>query len=247
MSPRSTPPLRLVCFAHAGGSSWVFREMARRLRGRIDVVPIDLPGRGRRRLEHRIDEWPELRAVLASELAPHLRFPYAFLGYSLGALVALSVAHEVVLLDKRAIPGPEAFVACALGGPKTLEHRQLLHRMEDRAMFESLRDLGGIPEELLASSELISLSAPTLRADLRLFETFEHRGRPLRYVPVHAYYGRDDRSVGTDFAAWRDETDVEFRSRAFDGGHMFICDNAGALADALISDLLDTDIRRKSA
>lgn len=228
--------LTLYCFSYAGGNSWAFRQLGRELAGRIDVVPVELPGRGRRRTERCIDRWDELTEVLVSELAPRLDKPHAFLGYSLGALVALKVMHALEDRQLASSP-PRALVACALSGPQAITHERLLHRMEDRAMFEALRDLGGIPDELLDSPELIELSAPAMRADLTLFETFAPLGKPLAGIPVHAYWGNADASVGDGYAAWRSETDVAFHTRAFDGGHMFLYDAASALADALADDL----------
>jgi len=234
---------RLFCFPFAGGSSWNFRQLASQLRGRMDVIPVDLPGRGRRRGESCIDTWPELETMLAVELRPQLRESCAFLGYSFGALVALNVMHRLAADDTPSASLPTALVACALRGPSAIEHPQLLHRMDDHAMFEALRDLGGIPDELLASSELVKLSAPSMRADLRLFETHEPGHVPLD-VPIHAYYGQHDASVGGAFASWREETSAPFRSRAFDGGHMFIHQHVAALADALVTDLAGSDVRR---
>jgi len=137
--------------------------------------------------------------------------------------------------------------ACALRGPRAIEHPLLLHRLENRPMFEALRELGGIPDELLAAPELIELSAPAMRADLRLFETYEPAQSPLAGVPIHAYYGRDDRSVGDGFAAWQHETDAGFQARAFDGGYMFLHDDAAALGDALIADLAAIAIRDRAS
>ncbi len=114
-------------------------------------------------------------------------------------------------------------------------------------MFETLRDLGGIPDELLGSPELIALSAPAMRADLRLFETYKPAELPLDDVPIYAYYGRDDDSVGKEFAAWSRETTAASHGRAFDGGHMFIRDNVTALGNALITDLMGVEMERKIA
>nr|WP_199039197.1 alpha/beta fold hydrolase [Dyella sp. ASV24] len=234
---------KLFCFPYAGGSSWNFRPLAGQLRGRMEMVAMDLPGRGRRRGERCIDTWPELETALATELRPQLREPYAFLGYSFGALVALNVMQRLATDgDSSALP-PIALVVCALRGPTSIEHPQLLHRMDDRAMFEALRDLGGVPDELLASPELITLSAPSMRADLKLFETHEPQSAPLD-VPVYAYHGRQDDSVGDAFASWRRETRASFRSRAFNGGHMFMHQHVTTLADALVEDLACTDVRR---
>jgi len=236
---------RIFCFPYAGGSSWIFRQLASHLRERAEIIAVDLPGRGRRRTEPCVDEWSELTPRLADELAEKMREPYALLGYSAGALVALDLARELARRDAK-VAHPCALFACALRGPRAIEHPQLLHRLENRPMFEALRDLGGIPDELLAAPELIELSAPAMRADLRLFETYEPAAAPLADVPVFAYYGRDDRSVGDGFSAWQHETNAGFQTRAFDGGHMFLHDDASALGDALIADLTAVVVRNRA-
>jgi len=235
-------PFRIFCFPYAGGSSWIFRQLASQLRERAEIIAVDLPGRGRRRTEACIDEWPEVRDRLVAELAPTMREPYALLGYSAGALVALDLARELARRGVNAAR-PSALFACALRGPRLIRHPQLLHRMEDRPMFEALRELGGIPDELLDMPELIALSAPAMRADLRLFETYEPAQPPLEDVPVHAYYGRNDHSVGDGYLAWQHETHAGFQARAFDGGHMFLHDDAIAFGDALIADLTAVAVR----
>lgn len=230
-------PLKLFCFPFAGGNVWAFRQLAQHLGGHIEVRPIELPGRGRRRAEPCVEQWPNLIEKLSAELKPHLEGPFAFLGYSLGALVALEITRELTTRPYGAHGQPVALFACASRGPATIEHDALMHRMDDRAMFDALRRLGGIPDQVLDSPELIALLAPSLRADLTLYETYVTCARPLRGVHIHAYYGREDTSVGDSYLAWGQETDASFECRSFDGGHMFLDSGAEALADALIADL----------
>ncbi|HET6805638.1 MAG TPA: alpha/beta fold hydrolase [Frateuria sp.] len=230
-------PLKLFCFPFAGGNVWAFRQLARRLEGRIEVCPIEPPGRGRRRAEPCIDQWPALVEDLLGELVPRLSGPYAFLGYSLGALVALEAAHELAARSGPALAAPVALFACASRGPRAITHGPLMHRMDDMAMFEAVRRLGGIPDQVLESPELIALSAPSLRADLTLYETYVPRRQPLHRVPVHAYHGRGDTSVDDTYLSWRDETDGTFHARGFDGAHMFLDSATDALAEALMTDL----------
>jgi medium-chain acyl-[acyl-carrier-protein] hydrolase len=119
--------------------------------------------------------------------------------------------------------------------------------MDDRAMFEALRKLGGIPDELFESQALIAFSAPPVRADMKLFETYEPPAHPLHGVPIHAYYGRNDARVGDSYLAWGEQTDAFFGCRAFDGGHMFLDDASEALAEALAADLDRREPRALSA
>ncbi|NKZ37378.1 thioesterase [Oleiagrimonas citrea] len=230
-------PLKLFCFPFAGGSVWTFRELAEKLAGRVEVHPVELPGRGRRRTEPCISAWPSLIQKLSDELRPHTTAPYALLGYSLGALIALEIARELVARPEASLHDPIAFFACASRGPSMLEHAELMHRMEDKAMFDALRKLGGIPDQVLASPELIALSAPAMRADLTLYETYVPRSKPLNGIPLYAYYGCNDTSVGNSYQAWAHETDATFECRAFEGGHMFLDSEVTELANALASDL----------
>lgn len=227
--------LDLYCFPYAGGSSWIYRELARLLAGRMRLVPVELPGHGTRRTEPLVERWPELTAQLADELAPRLNAPYVFFGYSLGALIALETQRELNQLH--AGHYAQALVACAARGPRAIHHQRLMHRMDDVAMFEAVQTLGGIPEAVLQSPELIRLTAPPMRADLCLFETYETGRTPLD-LPVHAYYGRNDTSVGEHYLAWQHETLRPLRSRAFDSGHMFLHEAGAALAAALTDDLM---------
>lgn len=225
----------VFCFPFAGGSSWNYRDLARQLDGKLRLIPVELPGRGTRRTETPIAQWSELTGRLADELAPRLDAPYAFFGYSLGALVALETQRELThrYPERRA----QTLIACAARGPRAIRHEHLMHRMDDQAMFEAVRKLGGIPDAVLESPELIQLAAPSMRADLCLFETYE-AGKPPLDLPIHAYYGRNDASVGEHYLAWQHETSHPLRSRAFHGGHMFLHDAGATLAEALVKDLV---------
>lgn len=227
--------LNVFCFPFAGGSSWNYRDLVRQLDGKLRVIPVELPGRGKRRTETPIAQWSELTDRLADELAPRLEAPYAFFGYSLGALIALETQRELIRRhpERRA----QTLIACAARGPRAIRHERLMHRMDDQAMFEAVRKLGGIPDAVLESPELIQLTAPSMRADLCLFETYE-AGKPPLDFPIHAYFGRSDASVGEHYLAWQHETLHPLRSRAFHGAHMFLHDAGAVLADALVKDLV---------
>jgi len=231
---RFVTPIRLFCFPYAGASAWIFRGLAHRLSGHFEVVAIDLPGRGKRRAEPIVDDWTVLVRMLASDVKQQLDRPYALLGYSLGALVAFEVMHE--LSTQSTLRPPTALITCAAPGPGALS-RSNLHVLDDRPMFEALRHLGGISDEMLESPELLALAAPVLRADLRLFERHRHRSdRDACSIPIVAYYGSDDRGVGERYLAWQKETSGPFHSRRFAGDHMFLHDAEEDVATALIAD-----------
>jgi surfactin synthase thioesterase subunit len=226
-------PIKLFCFPYAGASAWVFNGLAHRLSSHFEVIAVDLPGRGKRRTQPPADDWATLVRMLASELKQQLDRPYALLGYSFGALVAFEIMHE--LSRQPGVRVPAAFAACAAPGPSAMRQGDL-HLLDDNSMFEALCHLGGIPEEVLASPELIALAAPILRADLRLFELYRRGNRAPCTVPITTYYGSDDSGVDERHLAWQMETSAPFRTRRLAGGHMFLHDAEEAFAEALIAD-----------
>lgn len=227
-------PIRLFCFPYAGAAAWIFRGLAQRLAGRFDVVAVDLPGRGRRHAEPLVDDWSVLVRLLASDVKRQIDRPYALLGYSLGAVVALEVMAE--LFRQHSPRSPLALIACAAPGPAAM-NRSDLHLRDDRRMFEGLRHLGGIPDEMMDSPELLALMAPVVRADLRLFESYRRPDRAPFPVPIVACHGIDDASVGDRYQAWQGETSASFRTRGFVGGHMFLHGAEAELARAVTADL----------
>ncbi len=229
--------MKLFCFPYLGGSGSMYRDLARHLAGHFDVAPVELPGRGRRRSESCTSDWNGMTTLLVESIRSDLDQPYALLGYSFGAMLALEVSHAICSQRRAVLPKPQALVVCALAGPRTIRHGDRLRDLSDMEMFRGLFRRGAMPAETLESTELIELSAPFVRADLTLFETYAPPASPLFDIPVHVYFGSDDHDVGDGYRSWREETTGALTERCFAGGHMFIQDDVEALASALIVDL----------
>src|SRR5467141_1404547 len=86
--PSSRPKCRLFCFPHAGGAGSDYRKWPADFPPEIEVLPIQLPGRGNRWNEPPIERMAVLVERLASALAPRLDVPFAFFGHSMGCFVA---------------------------------------------------------------------------------------------------------------------------------------------------------------
>src|SRR5688572_9848315 len=95
----SAPSLRLYCLPYAGSSASVYVRWKRRLPAWIEVVPVELPGRGRRIGEPLQTTVAGVLDRIASDVRPEPGQPFALFGHSLGAILAFELAHR---LEQRA-------------------------------------------------------------------------------------------------------------------------------------------------
>lgn len=212
---------RLFCFPYAGGNASVYRSFQGPLRNSgIQVCPVELPGRLARRKEPAFTSMEPLVQALARLLTPFLSRPFAFFGYSMGAVVAFELARH---LRRNRLPPPVLVVAAARQAPQCSSSAVPLHELPDDELLARVGGLyGGLPGPVLADPAFRSVIAEILRNDLLLLHRYHYLpGAPLE-SPILALGGTDDPTVGVDaLAAWSAQT-CDFRMNVFDGGHFFI-------------------------
>ena len=98
---RAERRLRLFCFPHAGGGASSFVPLAGLLPSSIELAAVLLPGRETRFREPPFARMEPLVQALADGLRDELGAPFAFMGHSMGALVAFELARE---LRRRGVP-----------------------------------------------------------------------------------------------------------------------------------------------
>lgn len=227
--------LTLYCLPYAGGNAATYRGWGETLGPWIDCVPLDLPGHGRLRALPACRDWPGLIEALLDAVeanGPPRTRPCALFGHSMGALVALELAHAL-----RERHGCEPLwlgvAACVAPRERELDEARPTHWLDcsTAEMVAELRRLGGTAEELLADAEFLDLALPALRADFHLCATQARRARsretrrePPLSCPVWAFGGTND-SVSErneNLSAWCHETAGVFRQRTLEGGHFFV-------------------------
>src|SRR5947208_6491866 len=85
--------LQLFCFPYAGGGASIFRSWQAETGPSIRMVPVRLRGRESRIFEQPLRSVPELTEAIAAEIVPLIDGPFAFFGYSFGALLAFETAR----------------------------------------------------------------------------------------------------------------------------------------------------------
>lgn len=218
--PISNPRLRLVCFPHAGGGSNAFRGWADAVPAGVELVMVRLPGREHLFSEPLIDDWSRLRTAIVDQLTPLLDRPYALFGHSLGGLIAFETARE---LRRRGAPLPTHVFPTGFAAPHLPRKREPIAHLPTPEFIEALRERGGTPSEVLASTELMELLAPMIRADFLLVEKYQYVDELPLACPITAMGGSVDEGVPvTSLDAWERETHSGFRRVLVPGGHFFL-------------------------
>ena len=210
--------MRLIAFPYAGGSAAIYRRLPKYLPS-LEVHAVELPGRGRRLLETPYTSMPKLIDMLLGELSDPLHSPFAFFGHSMGATIAYELACA---LPPEVRPNLKHLFVSARRAPTVPPALELLHTLDNDALKDRLRELGGTAQAVLDSHDLMNMLLPMVRADFTLVETHRATQQCLP-VDITAFVGLQDMGATPDhMRGWSQATSKSFELKAFEGGHFFL-------------------------
>jgi surfactin synthase thioesterase subunit len=232
LNPRAR--LRLFCFPYAGGNAALYRRWHQELPPDVEVLPVELPGRGSRFRDPPFNHLGPLVEALVPALSSLMDMPCAFFGHSMGALISFELARE---LRRRGLPQPTQLFVSARRAPHVPDDDPPIHDLPEPEFVEELRTLNGTPEEVLQHPELMNLMIPLLRADFAINETYAFASDMPLDSPIHVFGGLEDEEVNREqLGAWEEHTTAGFKLRMFPGDHFFI---SGAAHAALLRSLYE--------
>ncbi len=210
--------VKLYCLAHAGASATIYLTWRRHLDPRIELVPVELSGRGRRIASSLHDGFGEALEDAAHEIAASgPEDGYALFGHSFGGLLAFETAH---LLVARGHPAPRHLFISASCAPERVKDLDIVLTDRNRDLLKSLAHLGGTPSEILADAEAVDLFAPILRADLRALLDYRYVPKDRLPCDISILLGADDTvASAVDAALWAKLAAGTAVTRILRGGH----------------------------
>jgi surfactin synthase thioesterase subunit len=216
----------IFLFPFGGGSASSYRSYAARFPPDVgQVIPVEIPGRGTRSHE---EFAPCIRECAARTLdrIDTAGEGYILHGHCMGALLAF---EAVKLIEAAGAPLPRFMVASGRNAPGHVNAwLRRVPRLDDRALFEELKDLGGIPRGL--SFAMAQNFLTILRNDQAMLQAYDP-GQTHIGVPILALAGRDDRMTNAPgLSAWQDYTSRSLSVEWLDGEHYFIFDQADRVA-----------------
>jgi external thioesterase TEII len=231
--------MQLFLLHFAGGNCYSYDFFKQKIKNKsISVYALELPGRGKRYHESlilnkkdAIDDYVEqIKSIRNDE-------PYIIYGHSMGATLGLSVVKQM----EEENDAPLQLVVSGNPGPgvkefdeNDFETEKDRYRLPDSEFKNVLRELGGIPEEVLENKELFDFFSPIIRADFQVLEKGGYIEQNIKIdCPIYAIMGDSEkRSIHID--NWKNYTRSNFKFQILSGNHFFIHDHPDEMMNILL-------------
>lgn len=218
--------IKLFCLPYAGGSAAIYKKWEELLLPDIELVAIELAGRGRRSNEGLYADVPAAVEDIYGILLPHLRegLPYALFGHSMGAMLAYEVSQKI---QANGYPGPTHLFFSGRGAPHIRSKKEkMYYLMPDEEFKKEILNLGGTPREFFDYPELVDYMMPILKNDFKMSETapLNEQIAPLK-CPFTVFIGKEEDQITPESATgWFLHTSEMCTLHYLNGGHFFIHD-----------------------
>ena len=189
------------------------------------VIPVELPGRGKRAHEEAAISIPEC-AALALQQIDTTSEGYILHGHCMGALLAF---EAIKLIEASGGQLPRFMVASGRNAPRHVNAwlRQVVG-LDDLGFFRELQGIGGVPRGL--SFAMAQHFLHVVRNDQAMARDYDP-GKTRINVPILALAGREDPMTNTAAVAdWKDYTSKFLSVEWLEGAHHFILDQPERVA-----------------
>jgi surfactin synthase thioesterase subunit len=218
--------VRLFLFPYAGGNTAMYREWPDLFPADVAAQAVQLPGRVDRRSEEPFDAMDPLVEAMCEAFTAELDDrPYAVFGHSMGALLA----YRLALAMEREGRAPILLGAAGWAPEGFAVPTQEQIELPQEELVEWVVSLGSVPPELYQDPELLAMTMPPTRADLKICVEYADDGAAMS-CPVVTYTAKEDPLMASDATkSWVPRCSSYLGNCEFPGGHFFIYHEALAI------------------
>lgn len=217
INEKTQSDVQIIFFPHAGGSGQVYLPWKSLFPSTIQLIAIELPGRGRMIDKACIKNFSYLIHLIANNLIPVLADRFIFVGHSMGALLA----YETTMYIYKYLHKIPSLLVIASEPAPHLNIKPKLDSWQNRdKAINNMKKLGGTPDELFQNEELLELSLGIMKADAQLLEDYLYSPVAQLSTPILAFSSKNDAFFTEEqISAWRDITASDFILHKLNGGH----------------------------
>lgn len=220
--------MKIICFAHAGGLASSFTCIKQYSSADIEIVPYEYSSRGTKWNQAKYQSFEQAVVQISSDIHKLVgNDRYSFFGHSMGAYVALFVAHRMQHVYKHS--ASNVFVSGQL--PPKYHADTKSEELSNEEFVNSLVELGGMDERILSSAEILEFFLPAIRADYNMLDKMEIDGSHIKLnSPITVLYAKNDNSVKySRLLKWTEHSLWQADIYQFEGDHFYIQNNAEKL------------------
>lgn len=211
---------RIICFHDAGGSASLYDDWIQQLDETLELVVVELPGRGKNFEAKPYKNVDTLINDLLNQLYQYFDKPFAFFGHSMGGLIAFELTKKLLSENK---PLPKNLFVSSTPQLSSYDKEQINPDSSDERLmdlFPYLKATSSSESDNLESSRIMM---SILRADLELISNYQYqKGNPIP-IPITAIHGVEDPRVKHEqMEMWSEETINSFDLFSRPGGHRYI-------------------------
>jgi surfactin synthase thioesterase subunit len=226
-------PITLFLLPFAGGSSYSYKEFAKYESDNLKLSPLELPGRGKRIRESLKTNVHELVDDIFAQICTKLDKPYMIYGHSMGTLLTYLLTKKII--HQQLNPPLWLFLTGSVG-PSVIENRKTkYHKLPVNEFMDRVKQLGGLPDEILSHPELLEFYLPILRADFEVVETYQYHSTVPLGIPLDVTIGTKDEASLEEAQMWELETTETFRLKQYEGNHFFIYQHIDKIMENILA------------
>lgn len=239
--------INVYCLPFAGGSCYAYRDFERYLPDFINLIMLDLPGHGKRMTEPLLSNLHDMADDVFAQIQHQLHQPYAIYGHSMGATLAYLTTRKIM---HEKLPQPLHLFVTGRQGPSIDSKEKNAYLLPKEEFILRLKEYRGIPQEILAETELLDFFEPIIRADFKAIGTFSYHsqaetpnrnGSPPLNIPITVIIGLNDTTSYSEALTWQNETSQKIVIRQLPGGHFFIFDHTPEICHIISRALWETN------
>lgn len=209
----------------------------------IQLEPIKLKARGKRigeifyrTLEEAVED------IFQNIKDTIIENDYAIYGHSMGSLLAYELYYKITSQKLRI---PKHIFFSGYKSPNIKRKEKQIHQLPDDEFMKEVIELGGTPEELVKSEEMLKLFLPVLRNDFRIIENYIYKEKKDKIqCDITILNGKKDDITLEEILAWKNHGDKGFKVYNFEGNHFFINNNVKNITNIINTTLANRNMKK---